>query len=165
MSSCCTPSTPRSTARSGSTGRKTFKGVNIFPGDMLFKNFGVTRLNRVVFYDYDEIEYMVDCNFRPIPEAPNEEAELSVEPWYPVGPRDVFPEQFRPFLLGDPRIRAALLNYHDDPVTTEFWQRRKERILQGVLEDIFPYSEARRFVNRYRFRVAETRDNMAPLSQ
>src|SRR6266404_2992716 len=144
---------------------KDLAAANIFPGDMLFKNFGVTRLNRVVFYDYDEIEYMVDCNFRPIPEAPNEEAELSVEPWYPVGPRDVFPEQFGPFLLGDPRIRAALLKYHADLLTPEFWQRRKERILQGVLEDIFPYSEERRFVNRYRCRVAEPRDNMAPLSQ
>ena len=144
---------------------KDLAAANIFPGDMLFKNFGVTRLNRVVFYDYDEIEYMVDCNFRPIPEAPNEEAELSVEPWFPVGPRDVFPEQFGPFLLGDTRIRAALLKYHADLLTPEFWQRRKERILQGVLEDIFPYSEERRFVNRYRCRVAEPRDNMAPLSQ
>jgi len=128
---------------------KDLAAANIFPGDMLFKNFGVTRLNRVVFYDYDEIEYMVDCNFRRIPEAPNEEAEMSDDPWYPVGPRDVFPEQFGPFLLGDPRIRAAFLKYHADLLTPEFWQRRRERILQGELEDIFPYQQERRFVNRY----------------
>ena len=128
---------------------KDMAAANIFPGDMLFKNFGLTRLNRVVFYDYDEIEYMVDCNFRRIPEAPNEEAELSEDPWYPVGPRDVFPEQFGPFLLGDARIRAAFMTYHADLLTPEFWQRRKERILQGVLEDIFPYPLERRFVNRY----------------
>jgi isocitrate dehydrogenase kinase/phosphatase len=128
---------------------KDLAAANIFPGDMLFKNFGVTRLNRVVFYDYDEIEYMVDCNFRRIPPAPNEEAELSAEPWYPVGPRDVFPEQFAPFLLGDRRIRAAFMKHHADLLTPEFWQRRKERILQGVLEDIFPYPQERRFVNRY----------------
>jgi isocitrate dehydrogenase kinase/phosphatase len=128
---------------------KDLAAANIFPGDMLFKNFGVTRLNRVVFYDYDEIEYMVDCSFRRIPEAPNEEAELSGDAWYPVGPRDVFPEQFGPFLLGDTRIRAAFMKYHADLLTPEFWQRRKERILQGLLEDIFPYPEERRFANRY----------------
>ncbi|HEX4583884.1 MAG TPA: bifunctional isocitrate dehydrogenase kinase/phosphatase [Burkholderiaceae bacterium] len=128
---------------------KDLAAANIFPGDMLFKNFGVTRLNRVVFYDYDEIEYMVDCNFRSIPQAPNEEAEMSGDPWYPVGPRDVFPEQFGPFLLGDARIRAAFMKYHADLLTAQFWQRRKERILQGVLEDIFPYSQDRRFQNRY----------------
>jgi isocitrate dehydrogenase kinase/phosphatase len=128
---------------------KDLAAANIFPGDMLFKNFGVTRLNRVVFYDYDEIEYMVDCNFRAIPPAPNEEAELSGEPWYSVGPRDVFPEQFGPFLLGDARIRAAFLKHHADLLTPEFWQRRKERILAGRMEDIFPYPIERRFANRY----------------
>jgi len=128
---------------------KDLAAANIFPGDMLFKNFGVTRLNRVVFYDYDEIEYMVDCSFRRIPAAPNEECELSVEPWYPVGPRDVFPEQFGPFLLGDARIRAAFMKYHADLLTPEFWQRRKDRILKGVLEDIFPYPPERRFASRY----------------
>src|SRR3546814_2977375 len=71
--------------------------ANIFPGDMLFKNFGVTRLGRVVFYDYDEIQRMTEMNFRTIPPAPNEEAELASEPWYPVGPNDVFPEEFRYF--------------------------------------------------------------------
>ena len=131
---------------------KDMAAANIFPGDMLYKNFGVTRLNRVVFYDYDEVEYMVDCNFRRIPEAPNEEAELSDDPWYRVGPHDVFPEQFGPFLLTDPRIRAAFMKYHADLLTPGFWQRRKERILQGVLEDIFPYPTERRFTNRLRGR-------------
>jgi isocitrate dehydrogenase kinase/phosphatase len=128
---------------------KDLAAANIFPGDMLFKNFGVTRLNRVVFYDYDEIEYMVDCNFRPIPEAPNEEAEMSGDPWYSVGPHDVFPEQFGPFLLGDARIRAAFMKYHADLLTPGFWQRRQQRIRQGELEDIFPYPQERRFCNRY----------------
>jgi isocitrate dehydrogenase kinase/phosphatase len=124
---------------------KELAGANIFPGDMLFKNFGVTRLNRVVFYDYDEIEYMVDCRFRRIPPAPNEEAELSGEPWYHVEPRDVFPEQFAPFLLGDPRIRAAFLRQHADLLTPEFWQARQERIRAGIMEDVFPYPLAARF--------------------
>ncbi|MBI3229077.1 MAG: bifunctional isocitrate dehydrogenase kinase/phosphatase, partial [Burkholderiales bacterium] len=74
--------------------------ANIFPGDMLYKNFGVTRHNRVVFYDYDEIEYITDCNFRIIPPARNEEDEMSSEPWYAVHKNDVFPETFGTFLLG-----------------------------------------------------------------
>ena len=82
--------------------------ANIFPGDMLWKNFGVTRHGKVVFYDYDEIEYLTDCNFRKVPEARNEEDEMSGEVWYPVGPRDVFPETFAPFLLGNPSVRAGL---------------------------------------------------------
>ena len=76
--------------------------ANIFPGDMLWKNFGVTRHGKVVFYDYDEIEYLTDCNFRKVPEARNEEDEMSGEVWYRVGPKDVFPETFAPFLLGNP---------------------------------------------------------------
>jgi len=128
---------------------KDLTAANIFPGDMLYKNFGVTRLNRVVFYDYDEIEYMTDCNFRRIPTAPNEEAEMSGEPWYRVEKHDVFPEQFGPFLLGDPRIRAAFLKHHADLLTPAFWQTRKERIQSGQMEDIFPYPRAERFVHRF----------------
>jgi isocitrate dehydrogenase kinase/phosphatase len=127
---------------------KDLTAANIFPGDMLFKNFGVTRLNRVVFYDYDEIEYMVDCRFRHIPDAPNEEAELSGEPWYSVERGDVFPEQFAPFLLGDPRIRAAFLRQHADLLTPEYWQLRQQRIRQGIMEDVFPYPQDRRFARR-----------------
>jgi isocitrate dehydrogenase kinase/phosphatase len=127
---------------------KDLAAANIFPGDMLYKNFGVTRLNRVVFYDYDEIEYMVDCRFRRIPPAPNEEAEMSGEPWYAVDRGDVFPEQFAPFLLGDPRIRAAFLRQHADLLTPQFWQRRQQRIREGIMEDVFPYPQERRFEAR-----------------
>jgi hypothetical protein len=84
---------------------KELVAANIFPGDMLYKNFGVTRHGRVVFYDYDEIEYITDCNFRDIPAPRNEEDEMASEPWYSVGKHDVFPEQFGHFLLGDPKIR------------------------------------------------------------
>ena len=81
--------------------------ANIFPGDMLWSNFGVTRHGRVVFYDYDEIEYLTDCMFRAVPAAPNPETELSGEAWYSVGQFDVFPEEFEPFLLGCPQVREA----------------------------------------------------------
>ncbi|MGE5337324.1 MAG: bifunctional isocitrate dehydrogenase kinase/phosphatase [Gemmatimonadota bacterium] len=124
---------------------KDLAAANIFPGDMLYKNFGVTRLNRVVFYDYDEIEYMTDTDFRRVPPPRNEEDEMSDQPWYHVGKHDVFPEQWAPFLLGDPRIKSALLKYHADLFTPEFWQSRKERIQAGHLEDVFPYPEETRF--------------------
>ena len=128
---------------------KELAGANIFPGDMLYKNFGVTRLNRVVFYDYDEIEYMTDCNFRSVPQAHNDEDEMSAEAWYRVDKRDMFPEHWGTFLLGDDRIRAAFLKHHPDLLTPEFWNTRRERILSGHLEDVFPYPQERRFRRRF----------------
>jgi isocitrate dehydrogenase kinase/phosphatase len=128
---------------------KDLAAANIFPGDMLYKNFGVTRLSRIVFYDYDEIEYMTECNFRRIPPARNEEDELSGETWYRVERGDVFPENWVPFLLGDPRIRDALMKHHADLFTAEFWQARKERIQRGHLEDVFPYPQEKRFECRF----------------
>ena len=118
--------------------------ANIFPGDMLFKNFGVTRLGRVVFYDYDEIQRMTEMNFRRIPPAPYEEAELSGEPWYPVGRNDVFPEEFQTFLLGDARVRKAFMTYHADLLDADWWQACRDRAAQGRIEDIFPYEPERR---------------------
>ncbi|HAT31912.1 MAG TPA: bifunctional isocitrate dehydrogenase kinase/phosphatase [Janthinobacterium sp.] len=126
---------------------KELVAANIFPGDMLYKNFGVTRHERVVFYDYDEIEYITDCNFRVIPQARTEEEEMSAEPWYPIGKHDVFPEQFSSFLLGNPRIRKYFLKHHADLLTQAFWQARKQRILDGFIEDVFPYPQHIRFCN------------------
>ena len=91
---------------------KDLVAANIFPGDMLWKNFGITRHGKVVFYDYDEIEYITDCNFRRVPEARNEEDEMSGEVWYTVGPKDVFPETFGPFLLGNPEVREVFMRHH-----------------------------------------------------
>ncbi|MDU4224284.1 MAG: isocitrate dehydrogenase kinase/phosphatase-domain containing protein, partial [Enterobacter asburiae] len=88
--------------------------ANIFPGDMLFKNFGVTRHGRVVFYDYDEICYMTEVNFRDIPQPRYPEDELSGEPWYSVSPGDVFPEEFRHWLCADPRIGPLFEEMHED---------------------------------------------------
>lgn len=119
--------------------------ANIFPGDMLYKNFGVTRHGRVVFYDYDEIEYLSDCNFRDIPPARNEEDEMAAEPWYPIGRHDVFPEQFAPFLLADPQIRRVFMQHHAELLTRAWWQSHKERILAGEVEDVFPYPQHIRF--------------------
>ncbi|HEX2531552.1 MAG TPA: bifunctional isocitrate dehydrogenase kinase/phosphatase [Burkholderiaceae bacterium] len=124
---------------------KDMVGVNIFPGDMLYKNFGVTRTGRVVFYDYDEIEYITDCNFRAIPVPHNEEEEMAAEPWYPVGKNDVFPEQFATFLLGNPLVKKYFLKHHADLLTPEYWQTRQQRIRDGYIEDVFPYPQELRF--------------------
>src|SRR5690606_31307932 len=82
---------------------------------------------------------------RKIPPAPNEEAEMASEPWYPVGRNDVFPEEFAYFLLGDRRVRAAFLKYHADLLDPAWWQSVRERATQGRIEDIFPYDDTRRF--------------------
>lgn len=124
---------------------KELVAANIFPGDMLYKNFGVTRLGRVVFYDYDEIEYIVDCNFRHIPAARNEEDEMAAEPWYSVAKNDVFPEQFAPFLLGNIKVRDYFMKYHADLLSPVFWQACKQRIMAGHVDDVFPYPQEIRF--------------------
>ncbi|MBS0308557.1 MAG: bifunctional isocitrate dehydrogenase kinase/phosphatase [Proteobacteria bacterium] len=127
---------------------KELVGANIFPGDMLYKNFGVTKHGRVVFYDYDEIEYVTDCNFRAIPAARNEEEEMSAEPWYAIAKNDVFPEQLGTFLLGNPRVRHYFMKHHADLLTPEFWEARKQRIMQGYVEDVFPYPQEIRFCHQ-----------------
>ncbi|THF60629.1 bifunctional isocitrate dehydrogenase kinase/phosphatase [Pseudothauera rhizosphaerae] len=129
--------------------------ANIFPGDMLWKNFGVTRYGRIVFYDYDEIEFMTDMNFRKIPPAPYPEMELAGEPWYSAAPMDVFPEEFATFLLGSPRVRKAFLKYHRDLLEPGFWQRAQETIRSGYVEDFFPYPEEIRFRNLFPAAPAE----------
>ena len=124
---------------------KDLVAANIFPGDMLWKNFGITRHGKVVFYDYDEIEYLTDCNFRRVPPPRHEEDELSGEVWYPVGAKDVFPETFGAFLLGHPALREAFMRHHADLLDVAFWQAHKDRIQAGHVHDVFPYEPARRF--------------------
>jgi isocitrate dehydrogenase kinase/phosphatase len=118
---------------------KQLAAANIFPGDMLLKNFGVTRHGRVVFYDYDEISYLTEVNFRKIPEALYPEQEMAAEPWYSVGPLDVFPEEFPPFLFADIRQRRLFNQLHGDLFTVEFWQGLQEAIRAGKVIDVFPY--------------------------
>ncbi len=139
--------------------------ANIFPGDMLWKNFGVTRHGKVVFYDYDEIEYLTDCTFRKVPQARNEEEEMSGEVWYRVGPKDVFPETFEPFLLGNPAIREVFMRHHADLLDAAFWQGHKEEILAGYVHDVFPYEAQRRFVHRRRGAAPAPVGSMAALAR
>ncbi len=120
-------------------------GANIFPGDMLKKNFGLTRNARVVFYDYDEICYITDCNFRRIPPARSYEDEISDTPWYSIGPNDVFHESFQPFFFTDRDDLAVFKKYHADLLDPDWWNSMKENLLAGQLADVFPYPVKRRF--------------------
>lgn len=123
--------------------------ANIFPGDMLFKNFGVTRHGRVVFYDYDEICYMTEVNFRSIPPARYPEDEMSGEPWYSVSPGDVFPEEFRHWLCADPRIKPLFEEMHDDLFHADYWRGLQTRIKNGHVEDVYAYRRKQRFCIRF----------------
>jgi isocitrate dehydrogenase kinase/phosphatase len=124
---------------------KQLAAANIFPGDMLLKNFGVTRHGRVVFYDYDEIQLLTDCNFRKIPEPRTEAEEMSSKPWYTVGPNDIFPEEFRLFFSGNQRARKVFDRLHSDLYEASFWQGVQEQIRRGHVGDFFPYRRKYRF--------------------
>lgn len=124
---------------------KELAGAGIFPGDMLLKNFGVTRHERVVFYDYDEIQPMEDVSFRRIPPPRSYDEELAAEPYWSVGPADVFPEQFERFLVGDPRAREIFYEYHRDLLDPQFWAGKQQRLAEGIQEDVFPYPAEARF--------------------
>ena len=125
-------------------------GANIFPGDMMHKNFGVTRHRRVVFYDYDEICYMTECRFRSIPPAPAIVDEMSTDPWYSVEENDVFPETFGEFFFPQPESRNLFFRNHHDLVTPEFWKQVRQTIVDGGQQDVFPYPLERRFINARR---------------
>jgi len=119
--------------------------ANIFAGDLLYKNFGVTRFGRVIFYDYDEIEYLTDCNFRRIPPPPPGYDDMSDDVWYAVGPRDVFPEEFATFLLTDPGIRADFLRHHACLLDAGWWQGVQREIRNGSVPEVLSYPESVRF--------------------
>jgi len=124
---------------------KQLAAANIFTGDMLLKNFGVTRHGRVVFYDYDEIMPITECNFRKIPEPHNEEQEMADRPWYTVGENDIFPEEFRLFFTGKPCARKAFEELHSDLYDYKFWMGIQDALRAGHVEDTFPYRRKKRF--------------------
>jgi isocitrate dehydrogenase kinase/phosphatase len=109
---------------------KELASANIFPGDMLLKNFGVTRYGRVVFYDYDEIALLTEVNFRRLPEATSDDEETAAEPWFSVSPNDIFME------------------LHADLADPAFWIATQDRIRDNIQDDVFPYPQDIRFRSR-----------------
>jgi isocitrate dehydrogenase kinase/phosphatase len=124
---------------------KELAAVNIFAGDLLFKNFGVTRFGRVVFYDYDEIDLLTNCNFRRIPQPPPGFDEMENDVWYPVGPKDIFPEEFGTFLLTDAKTRECFMRFHADLLTPEWWQATQDEIRSGRPVEVLSYGDGVRF--------------------
>jgi isocitrate dehydrogenase kinase/phosphatase len=120
--------------------------TNIFAGDLLLKNFGVTRHGRVIFYDYDELCAVTDCRFRDVPQAQNEEDEMRAEAWFHVNDNDVFPETFMQFLGFDAQLKATFLEVHGEIMTADWWRGIQRRLTEGEVLEVLPY-------HRHRVRV------------
>ena len=117
--------------------------TNIFAGDLLLKNFGVTRHGRVIFYDYDELCQVTDCHFRDMPQAIHPEDEMREEAWFYVADNDVFPETFINFLAFDEAQRAAFMRVHGEILGADFWRHVQQRLNEGELLEVLPYQPHR----------------------
>jgi len=118
---------------------KDLARTNIFPGDLLLKNFGVTRHSRILFYDYDEVSLITECNFRDIPQANDDIDEMRAESWYFVGAHDMFPEEFIKFLSMDEELRSLFLVVHGELLTAEYWREIQAMHRSGKVSLVVPY--------------------------
>ncbi len=118
---------------------KDLAAADIFPGDLFPKNFGVTRHGAVVFYDYDELALLSEINFRKVPESGSYDDEMLDQPWFPVAPNDVFPEEFKTYLRSPRVVGEVFGDVHADICTVEFWQQMQRQHDGGALPDFFPY--------------------------
>ncbi|MFP3363215.1 bifunctional isocitrate dehydrogenase kinase/phosphatase [Pseudoalteromonas sp. SIMBA_148] len=124
---------------------KELAGANIFPGDMLMKNFGVTRWGRVVFYDFDEICPLTDCNFRDVPQTQNALEELSSNSYFDIAENDIFPSQFKVFFSANDIAFNYFNNEHSNLFLATFWQSCQQQVHNGYLPDVYPYKQSWRF--------------------
>ena len=122
--------------------------TGLFPGDLLLKNFGMTRKRRVVFYDYDEICLLTQCKFRKIPNTEYEEDVLAAEPWYGVGAMDIFPQEFIHFLGLPPHLKRVFLEHHSDLFEVEYWSDLQRKLKAGDLFHVAPYPDQKRLPAR-----------------
>lgn len=120
---------------------KDLAAVGLFPGDLLIKNFGVTRRGRVVFYDYDEIIPLSECRFRRLPQGDGYGGDGAVV----ADEKDIFPEELRYFLWGTPKLRKVFEKHHSDLFTVEWWRKMQKALSHGEIPDVFPYPQVRRF--------------------
>lgn len=124
---------------------KDMIAANIFPGDMLLKNFGVTRGRRVVFYDYDEVQYLTDMNFRTLPQSKNTEDMLMAADSHSVAPNDIFPQQLITYVFAKAKLKELFQQLHPELLSADYWQGQQARIRAGEVSDIFPYPKEVRF--------------------
>ena len=141
------PAAARRAIRDYGQAIRDLASTNIFPGDLLLKNFGVTRHGRVIFYDYDELCRVTDCRFRDLPEADSDEDEMRAESWFYVADNDVFPETFIKFLGFDDHLRQLFLERHGALLEAGWWRDLQERLNAGEVVEVLPYQP-------YRIRVA-----------
>ncbi len=127
---------------------KDLAAANIFPGDLFPKNFGVTRHGAVVFYDYDELALMSEVNFRRMPVSQSYDDEMLDQPWFPVEPNDVFPEEFKTYLRSPRVVGEVFDDIHPEISTVEFWQGMKDQNAEGSHADFYPYPRDLRFASR-----------------
>jgi isocitrate dehydrogenase kinase/phosphatase len=125
------------------TAIKDLAETNIFPGDLLLKNFGVTASGRVVFYDYDEVALVTECRFRELPEPDDDFALMDPGMTSYIGPNDIFPEEFIKFLAMDAGLRRAFMQVHGDLLTPKYWRDVKNRRLEGEITQVIPYVRPR----------------------
>jgi isocitrate dehydrogenase kinase/phosphatase len=141
---------------------KDLAATNTFPGDLLLKNFGVTRAGRVIFYDYDELTLVTACNFRDLPTAREEMDEMRGEPWFFVDEHDVFPEEFLQFLGLPPELEQVFLAAHGDLLTAAYWREIQQRLRAGEIVHIFPYEQSRRLYPESRRAIPPEARTLAP---
>ena len=128
---------------------KEMIAVNIFPGDMLLKNFGVSKHKRIIFYDYDEVQSLTDMNFRALPKAKTYDDYLMDEQSYSVAPQDVFPEQLCTFVMPNPIYKQFLMSTHPELIDVNFWKQAQQNIKNGQVSHIYPYPTAQRFIHHW----------------
>jgi isocitrate dehydrogenase kinase/phosphatase len=141
----CTPAAARAAIDDFGNAIRQLAAANIFPGDMLTKNFGVTRHGRVVFYDYDEIAYLTDVSFHDLPPSRDDDEELAAEKSYDGPPDHIFPAQLLQFLFGRDDLKRAFLELHGDLLKASYWRRLQDAVRAGSVVDFFPYPRSRRF--------------------
>jgi isocitrate dehydrogenase kinase/phosphatase len=117
---------------------------DIFPGDLLIKNFGVSRHGRVIFYDYDELCLLSECNFRRLPAARDFDDEFASEPWFHVRENDIFPEEFLTFIGLTGGLRHLFAQEHGELLRPEFWIAMQGEHKAGRLPDVWPYPPSKR---------------------
>ncbi|AWL12889.1 Isocitrate dehydrogenase kinase/phosphatase [Saliniradius amylolyticus] len=124
---------------------KQIAAANIFPGDMLHKNFGITRHGKVIFYDYDEICYMNERRFQRLPQSDDPYALDTLS----VAPDDVFPEQFRHFIVGKKPLKDELMRLHPELTDPDWWQQVQKEVSNGLIKDVSPYPKHKRFALKF----------------
>ena len=99
----------------------------------------MTRHGRVVFYDYDELTEIGKCNFREMPEPATIDEAMSDTPWFPLGPDDVFPDEFPSFLGLTGPLKEAFVENHSELFDASWWQETQRLVASGEIASVYPY--------------------------